>query len=108
MVREVDFCEKAAQDGNQQIRFYKNRQDEQYLRFFSNNDEFISVFFSVFTGNANMEATVRQYEDNFELTADVSRINKYGNQSHCISDPFYARYCYCRDLLPSESPPVSM
>lgn len=68
----------------------------------------ISVVFTTLPGNANMEATVRQYEDNFELTADVSRINKYGNQSHCISDPFYARYCYCRDLLPSESPPVSM
>ena len=46
-----------------------------------------------------MEATVWRHNNTMELTADVSRINKYGNQSHCISDPFYARYCYCKDLL---------
>ncbi|XP_042893916.1 uncharacterized protein LOC122267820 isoform X1 [Penaeus japonicus] len=66
----------------------------------------ISVTFTTLPGKAAMEATVRQYQENFELTADVSRINKYGNQSHCISDPFYARYCYCRDLLPSVFPTI--
>ncbi|XP_063609086.1 uncharacterized protein LOC134783225 isoform X1 [Penaeus indicus] len=59
----------------------------------------ISVVFMTMPGEGMLEATVRKQENTFELTADVSRINMYGNQSHCITDPFYARYCYCQDLL---------
>lgn len=53
-----------------------------------------------YTGEGELEATVTHHKNRFELTADISRINMYGNQSHCISDPFYQKYCYCNDLLP--------
>jgi hypothetical protein len=33
------------------------------------------------------------------MVGDVNRINRYGNQSHCISDRIIKLYCYCSDLL---------
>lgn len=51
------------------------------------------------TGEGQLEATVTHHNKTFELTAEISRINMYGNQSHCILDPFYQKYCYCNDLL---------
>jgi hypothetical protein len=33
------------------------------------------------------------------IVGDVNRINRYGNQSHCISDKIVQLYCYCTDLL---------
>lgn len=50
-------------------------------------------------GEAQLESTVRYHDKTYELVADVSRINKYGNQSHCITDFIYRKYCYCKDLL---------
>ncbi|XP_063593350.1 uncharacterized protein LOC134770421 [Penaeus indicus] len=47
---------------------------------------------------AQLEATVRQQDNGFELTSDVSRINQFGNQSQCIEDSFYMRFCFCREL----------
>ena len=46
-----------------------------------------------------MEATLTYHEGKFTLASEVSRINLYGNQSHCIRDDVYRKYCYCKDLL---------
>ncbi|XP_069700320.1 uncharacterized protein [Periplaneta americana] len=33
------------------------------------------------------------------VVGDVNRINRYGNQSHCVTDRIVQLYCYCTDLL---------
>lgn len=58
------------------------------------------VTFITDPGGGTLEATVTlQAGRRYELAAEVSRINTYGNQSHCISDAIYRKYCYCKDLL---------
>lgn len=48
-------------------------------------------------GEAMFEATVRHYElgDRFKLLGDISRINRYRNQSHCVHGHELRKYCYC-------------
>ncbi|XP_066973534.1 uncharacterized protein [Macrobrachium rosenbergii] len=58
-----------------------------------------AVVFVTKPGGAMMEATLKHYSGQYKLTSDVSRINKFGNQSHCITHPQYRAYCYCKDLL---------
>ncbi len=51
-------------------------------------------------GKACFESIVQQTVDkNFEVIGDVSRINRYGNQSHCIHNSFLEKYCFCKDLI---------
>jgi hypothetical protein len=51
-------------------------------------------------GKALFESTVHKIGGkNFEVIGDISRINKYGNQSHCIHNPFLEKYCFCNDLI---------
>ncbi len=51
-------------------------------------------------GKALFESTVKSFDNNrYEIIGDISRINRYGNQSHCIHNSFLERYCYCYDLL---------
>ncbi|XP_068218189.1 uncharacterized protein [Palaemon carinicauda] len=58
-----------------------------------------TVIFSTTPGGAMMEATVRRRKEEYEVGSEISRINMYGNQSHCITDEIYRKYCYCNDLL---------
>ncbi|KAK3607107.1 hypothetical protein CHS0354_026315 [Potamilus streckersoni] len=47
-------------------------------------------------GNAVLEATAETYAKfRYRLVGDVSRANKYGNQSDCIQDKRLKLYCYC-------------
>ncbi|XP_013792662.1 uncharacterized protein LOC106476559 [Limulus polyphemus] len=43
------------------------------------------------------EATLmnKEYSDAYEVVGDISRINKYGNQSECIQHAIIRKYCYC-------------
>ncbi len=51
-------------------------------------------------GEAFFESTVQRNGDkNFEVIGDISRINRYGNQSHCIHNSFLEKYCFCDDLI---------
>ena len=48
---------------------------------------------------AKFEATVRIPMDDtkqLQILGTISRINKYGNQSHCIHDYKLKLYCYCK------------
>lgn len=50
---------------------------------------------------ALLEATVG-YDvatGNMTLIGDISRINLYGDQSHCIDSAFLKKYCFCRDFI---------
>ena len=47
---------------------------------------------------AKFEATVRfpvDGSDKLQILGTISRINKYGNQSHCINDYKLKLYCFC-------------
>lgn len=43
------------------------------------------------------EGTVRYFESGgkYRVMGDVSRINVYGNQSACVSEPSLRKFCYC-------------
>ena len=47
---------------------------------------------------AKFEATVRFSNGNkkLQILGTISRINKYGNQSHCIRDKNLKLYCFCK------------
>jgi hypothetical protein len=59
------------------------------------------VNFDVVPSNASFETTVTFYTQNseFKISGDISRINAYGNQSHCVGDAKLKLYCYCLDLI---------
>ncbi|XP_044736889.1 uncharacterized protein LOC123298859 [Chrysoperla carnea] len=38
-------------------------------------------------------------KNSFELKGDVTRIDSYGTQSHCIHTKYYKPYCYCKEKL---------
>jgi hypothetical protein len=51
-------------------------------------------------GEVFFESTVQRNGDkNFEVIEDISRINRYENQSHCIHNSFLEKYCFCDDLI---------
>ena len=55
-------------------------------------------------GNGIFEATVKHIisENTFKLSdGEISRINKYGDQPHCVQNrwPNLRPYCYCREQL---------
>lgn len=57
-------------------------------------------------GGAKFEATVRHVLRHGNMTVDlnaVSRINRYGSQSHCITDKhrYLRQFCYCNVQLDS-------
>lgn len=56
------------------------------------------VSFDVKPSQAQLEATVRCESDceNFHVVGSISRLNRYGNQSWCISDAKLRKYCYCQ------------
>ncbi|GFS58625.1 uncharacterized protein TNIN_304811 [Trichonephila inaurata madagascariensis] len=53
----------------------------------------------VIPSGAIFEATVQVKKNQFKVSDDVSRINKYGNESDCIHDPSVTKYCYCKNIL---------
>ncbi|XP_068220311.1 uncharacterized protein [Palaemon carinicauda] len=58
-----------------------------------------TIIFSVEPSGALLESSVMRDHGNYKVLSEVSRINLYGNQSHCISDFTYRKYCFCKDLL---------
>ncbi len=48
-------------------------------------------------GGGLFEVTVRHSlsDDVLEILGDISRINEYGSQSHCIDTHKHKKYCYC-------------
>jgi hypothetical protein len=49
-------------------------------------------------GGALFEGTLRFDEEtkNVKMMGDISRINRYGTQSHCIDTTNVKKYCYCK------------
>ncbi|KAK7864712.1 hypothetical protein R5R35_010964 [Gryllus longicercus] len=67
----------------------------------------VRVAVRVAPSDALLEGTVERdaWEPLGRVRGEVARINKYGNQSHCIGDRTLRLYCYCVDLLPRSPPP---
>lgn len=60
-------------------------------------DEYL-VSFDVTPSQAQLEGTVRcKHEtcEDMQVVGSVSRLNKYGNQSWCVSDANLRKYCFC-------------
>ncbi|KPJ12726.1 hypothetical protein RR48_02628 [Papilio machaon] len=47
-------------------------------------------------GDGLFEATVRRRSGGWLLAGTVSRLNLYGDQSHCVHDAHLKLYCFCR------------
>lgn len=57
------------------------------------------VSFNVQPSSAQLEATVRCGDEeckNLSIIGSISRLNRYGNQSHCVSDSNLRKYCFCK------------
>jgi hypothetical protein len=50
---------------------------------------------ALFEGTVEISAWSKQGN----IVGDVNRINRYGNQSHCVTDRIVQLYCFCTDLL---------
>jgi len=62
----------------------------------------VKVTFVSAPGNAEFEGTVVPHFSNNTYSwavSDISRVNTYGSQSHCVNDKNIKNYCYCTDLL---------
>jgi hypothetical protein len=57
--------------------------------------EYFFVMIDTVPGGARFEATVLRSKRSFQLQGDVSRINRYGNQTECVNDAQLKLYCYC-------------
>jgi hypothetical protein len=73
---------------------FNNKTDNEFIKHYL-------LTINVKPSNALFEATVKLNITSGQMLmiGEVSRINKYGDQSSCISDPFMRRYCFCRSLL---------
>ncbi|KAL3886604.1 hypothetical protein ACJMK2_026588 [Sinanodonta woodiana] len=54
----------------------------------------LGLFEAVIVYDEIMESSDKM-KNSISLIGNPSRINRYGNQSHCIDDKFLKQYCYC-------------
>lgn len=80
-------CAKLKLNEIHSARHYKHKLSVDYL-----------VSFNVLPSKAQLEATIRCDEgpESFSIIGSISRINKYGNQSYCVSDSNLRKYCFCK------------
>lgn len=62
------------------------------------------LVFETSPGGGVFEGSVQKDKTGFwQVSGSISRINLYGNQSHCVADKMLKLYCYCLDLLISST-----
>lgn len=65
---------------------YSDKQDTRYL-----------LVIQTEPGDAKFESTVHYGESSgIEVSGDINRINRYGNQSHCMNIKLMRLYCFCK------------
>ncbi|GIX73717.1 uncharacterized protein CEXT_20841 [Caerostris extrusa] len=90
------------------LKFRKNADKDGFVGEFSDNTQLTDILFQVqlraFPSDAVYEASVKH--DTLKKTfivkeSELSRVNMYGNQEHCIHDtyPNLRKYCYCKKQL---------
>ncbi|XP_074603749.1 uncharacterized protein LOC141857190 isoform X2 [Brevipalpus obovatus] len=65
----------------------------------SDQSQIMEILLSVQPSDALLQAQVRvtdQTSSKWSVNGDISRLNKYGNQSICIEDKVLRKYCFCR------------
>ena len=52
-------------------------------------------------GDAMFEGTLRFDEEKktVQMMGDISRINKYGTQSHCVDETNVKKFCFCKKQI---------
>ena len=86
------------------LLFKESKDNDGYLPNMSDDmytDILYQVTLTTKPGLAQYEATVRRHiiQDTYEARPEeISRVNKYGTQPHCLMDefPHLRKYCYCR------------
>jgi hypothetical protein len=79
---------------------HSNTYYSKFRNFYKKNVKTYLIQVFLKPGNVFFESTIRVFDNNkFEVMGDILRINRYGNQSHCIHDHFLEKYCYCKDLI---------
>ncbi|XP_013417413.1 uncharacterized protein LOC106178672 [Lingula anatina] len=90
------------------LQFRESADRDGRLPDFSDNMAMSEILYqinlSTKPGNGHFEATVHHAVQSGNFTVydkEISRINKYGNQPHCIAGklPHLRAYCYCKDQL---------
>lgn len=61
----------------------------------------LRILASLAPSDALVEALMEKtaWSSTFQVIGDVSRVNKYGNQSACIEDREMRKFCYCKSEL---------
>ena len=47
---------------------------------------------------ALFEGLLRGTTSHFQVVGEISRVNRYGNQSVCVDNPTLRKFCFCRSL----------
>ena len=87
---------------NDQVLFFKNSQHDVIGRtviYGEKPKRMIDYLITLHAtpGDGLFEATVRHSieDDHYQVIGDISRINRYGNQSVCINSASLKKFCYC-------------
>ncbi|RXG53562.1 hypothetical protein Avbf_09196 [Armadillidium vulgare] len=80
------------------IKAFKSLEEVTY----SGTVDLVSVQALYNPGNALIETTLMWDKTNenlpFTVSGEISRINKYGNQSECVTDKEIVKICVCKDM----------
>lgn len=90
-----DFVETAENKDCDECSIVKNKT----LKF---KKQIFEIIFTALPSQGKFEANVEYNVENAEVTVgEISRINRYGKQPHCIQKdfPYMRKYCYCKDLV---------
>ena len=92
------------------LKFKQSSDSDGRVADLSDNMKNTEIFYQIqvrtLPGNGLYEATVKHITWSGTFLIDdreISRINKYGNQPHCVMErlPHLRPYCYCRSQMPS-------
>ncbi|KAL3859694.1 hypothetical protein ACJMK2_009903 [Sinanodonta woodiana] len=58
------------------------------------------ILIETYPGDGLFEVMIDYENDQkMSLVGEISRLNRYGNQSHCVKDSSLFQFCYCLDLI---------
>ncbi|XP_054724869.1 uncharacterized protein LOC129235195 isoform X2 [Uloborus diversus] len=106
-IKELSRIEKL-QPNKALLKFRKNADKDGFVGEFSDNTQLSEIIYQIqirtSPNNGVYEASLKYDVTKKEFSVkehEISRVNMYGNQEHCIHDtyPNLRKYCYCREQL---------
>jgi hypothetical protein len=76
-------------------RVYVRENTHRDSEYILGNSTFYMLQLYVRPGGALFETVVKVEDMNMSITGDITRINRYGNQSYCMNDKILKNYCFC-------------